>query len=297
MPQPALCSLPFALAAGMSVLASQGCDVTIKDGDVSVNQLHGRARQEWTRKYPLTPGGRIEIANTNGPIDVVAGAAGTVEVAAVLDARSMSDEHSKELLSESKIEEKVTPGHIRIATVRSDGSSGGPGSRRHGRLQVAYKVTVPADARVEMTGNNGTLTAKGLRGHTKAMVANGAVELSGLRGSVDAAAVNGSITVKMAEVTAPVRLESTNGRINLEIPKDSKATLNVRSVNGGINVTGLTTQDASGRRIRNLESALNGGGPEIDVRVTNGRVTITGVDSPSWTADPPPFSADRPAPP
>jgi hypothetical protein len=41
-------------------------------------------------------------------------------------------------------------------------------------------------------------------------------------------------------------------------------------------VTGLTTQEATGRRIRNLESVLNGGGPEIDVRVTNGRLTIEG---------------------
>ena len=77
------------------------------------------------------------------------------------------------------------------------------------------------------------------------------------------------------EVTAPIRLESTNGRIALEVPKDAKATLNARSVNGGITVTGLGT-GASGRRIRNLESVLNGGGPEIDVRVTNGRITIEG---------------------
>ena len=34
-----------------------------------------------------------------------------------------------------------------------------------------------------------------------------------------------------------MRLESTNGRISLEVPKDTKATLNVRSVNGGITVT------------------------------------------------------------
>ena len=80
----------------------------------------------------------------------------------------------------------------------------------------------------------------------------------------------------MAEVTGRVRVESTNGRISIEVPKDSKATLNVRSVNGGITVTGLTAQEVSGRRIRSLESQLNGGGPEIDVRVTNGRITIEG---------------------
>ena len=167
----------------------------------------------------------------------------------------------------AKIDESVTPAHVKLSTVRGNSSGG---------LEVHYKVTVPPDARVELTGNNGMLKVDGLRGHVKAMVANGGVDLTGLRGSVDAASVNGSISVKMAEVTARIRLETTNGRIALEIPKDSKATLNARSVNGGLTVTGLTVEEASGRRIRNLESALNGGGPEIDVRVTNGRITIEG---------------------
>ena len=95
-------------------------------------------------------------------------------------------------------------------------------------------MTLPADARLEMTGNNGTLKADGLRGHVKAMIVNGEVELTGMSGTVDAAAVNGHVSAKMAEVTGPMRLESTNGRITLEIPKTAKATLNARSVNGGI---------------------------------------------------------------
>ena len=243
------------------------CDVTIKDGDVSFDQLHGRATQEWNRQYPLAAGGRVEVVNSNGHTDVSVGKAGGVEVAAVLSARAMTDERAKELLSEARIEESLTPEHIKLTTVRG---------KRSGGLEVSYRLIVPPDARVEMTSNNGTVKVDGLRGHVKAMVANGAVELTGIRGSVDAASVNGSVSVKMAEVAGRVRLESTNGRIALEVPKDTKATLNARSVNGGITVTGLDAQEATGRRIRNLESVLNGGGPEIEVRVTNGRITITG---------------------
>jgi DUF4097 and DUF4098 domain-containing protein YvlB len=139
-------------------------------------------------------------------------------------------------------------------------------------------VTLPADARLELTGNNGTFKASDMRGHIKAMVVNGGVELARVSGGVDAATVNGHISVKMAEVTHAMRLEATNGRITLEIPKTAKATLNARSVNGGITATGLNTDEGTGRRIRTLESKLNGGGPEIDVRVTNGRITITGID-------------------
>ena len=143
-------------------------------------------------------------------------------------------------------------------------------------FDVSLKVTLPADARLEMTGNNGRLTADGLRGHVKAMVVNGGVELTAMRGTIDAAGVNASVSAKMAEVTGPLRLESTNGRIALELPKTAKATLNARSVNGNITVTGLTVDEGTGRRIRTLESQLNGGGPEIDLRVTNGRISIEG---------------------
>jgi DUF4097 and DUF4098 domain-containing protein YvlB len=267
MPQSALSPVPLALVAGMSILASQACDITIKDGDVSVNQLHGRATQEWGRKYPFVAGGRVEVINRSGTIEVTAGPAGSVEVTAVLSARAMSDDRAKEILSGVSIDESTAPGQIKLTTVRGNGSGG---------FRVNYTLTVPPDARVEMTADNGTIKVNGLRGHVKAMGANGAIELAGLRGSVDAALVNGTVSVKMAAVTSRIRIESTNGRIELEVPKDAKATLNARSVNGGINVTGLVAQEASGRRIRMLESVLNGGGPEIDLRVTNGRISITG---------------------
>ncbi len=129
-----------------------------------------------------------------------------------------------------------------------------------------------------MTGNNGTLKADGLRGHVKAMVVNGGVELTDMSGTSMRRPSTVMYRRRWREVTGPMRLESTNGRIALEIPKTAKATLNARSVNGGITVTGLTTDEGTGRRIRTLESHLNGGGPEIDLRVTNGRISITGVE-------------------
>lgn len=262
-------SQPSALLVGLCAIGALGaCDVTIKDGDVSFNQLHGRATQEFKRTYPLAPGGRVEIVNSNGPIDVAAGVAGSVEVTAVMTARAMTDDRAKELLAAAKVEDSAAPDHVRVATVRGN---------RSGGLRVAYKVTVPPDARVELTATNGDVHAEDLRGHLKAMMVNGELELTGMRSTIDAASVNGRMLVRMAEVTGRVRLEGTNGRITLEVPKDTKATLTARSVNGGITVNGLAARDdSSGRRIRNLESQLNGGGPEIDVRVTNGRVTIEG---------------------
>jgi Putative adhesin len=272
MPQSALCSLPSALAAGVCAASLlSGCDVTIKDGDITNVSMRHKVSEEWSRHYPLAEGGRVEIVNSNGPIEVAAGPAGAVDITAALDAGAMTEASAKEILREITIEETAKPDHVRVATVRRSGRGG---------LEVSFKVTMPPGARLEMTGNNGRLRADGLSGHVKAMVVNGGVELTAMRGTIDAAGVNASVSAKMAEVTGPLRLESTNGRIALEIPRTARATLNARSVNGNITATGLTIAEGTGRRIRTLESQVNGGGPEIDLRVTNGRISITGVESP-----------------
>jgi hypothetical protein len=257
----------LALVAGVALCGALACDVTIKDGDVSVQHLGGHASQEWRREYPLSSPGRFEITSTKGPIEIVAGPAGHVAVTAVLTAASMTDERAAQLVRGSTIEETVAPDRVALVTRFPRGG---------GRVEAAFKVVVPADARVEATLSNDTVTIDGVTGHVKTMVVNGGIELRGLRGTVDAATVNGPVSVKMAEITGDIRVESTNGRIAIEIPKNARATLNARAVNGGIRATGLNSTEASGRRIRSLESQLNGGGPEIDVRVTNGRITIEG---------------------
>ena len=287
----ALSPKPLALLAGLSVMASLACDVTIKDGDIKNVSMHAKVTQEWSRHYPLAAGGRVEIVNPDGPIEAIVGPAGSVDVAVVLDAGAMTEARAKEVLSEFKMEESATPDHVRVATVRTRGRRG------MGGADISYMVTLPADARLEMTGSNGTCKASGMRGHVKAMVVNGGIEFTGMRGGVDAAAVNGQVSVKMAEVTSRMRLESTNGRITLEIPKAAKATLNARSVNGGITITGLNTDEGTGRRIRTLESQLNGGGPEIDMRVTNGRINITGIDPNAKSPESPPIPPVPPSPP
>ena len=272
MPQPALSALPAALVAGVCAAAMlSACDVTIQDGDIKDVSMRARVTQEWSRRYPLAAGGRVEIINDNGPVEAVAGPPGTVEIDAVLVARAMTDGRAREILGEVRLEESATPDHVRVATVRTGGRRG---------LDVRFKVTLPANAGLEMTGSSGTLRAAGMTGHVKAMIVNGGVELDAMSGTIDAAAVNGAISARMTRVSGPLRFESTNGRIALEIPKTAKTTLNARSVNGGIRVSGLTAEDGAGRRIRTLESQVNGGGPQIDLRVTNGRITITGVDGP-----------------
>lgn len=256
-----------------AIVGLAGCDIQVhENGDVKVGMFSAQATEDWTRTYSLAAGGRIEVANLNGPIEVSEGAEGAnVEVHASIIAKALTDAGAKDILSKGRIEETTSPAGVKIETVVPRGV---PGS-----YEVRYKIQVPPSVEAQVSTTNGSVKATGLTGKLKASVVNGPVELNGMTGALDAASVNGPVSVKLTNVTAPVRLETTNGRLSLELPKASRANLSARVVNGSLNVSGLSIQEESGKRIRNLETVLNGGGPTLDLRTTNGRITITGTQN------------------
>ena len=264
---------PLALLTGLGLLAgvSAACDIQVHEGGgVKVGIFSAPANQEWTRTYPLPAGGQIEVANLNGPIEMSQGTAGSsVEVRADVTAKALTVGGAKDILSKGKIEETVSPERVKVETVVPRGV--------HGSYEVRYRVRVPPGVNAQVSTTNGSVKATGLTSKLKASVVNGPIDLIEMAGALDAACVNGSLSVKLAKVSGPVRLETTNGRLSLELPKASKASLSARVVNGGLNVSGLPVAEPDQRRIKNLEAALNGGGPAIDLRTTNGRMTITGT--------------------
>ncbi len=258
-------------AALFVLVGSVACDIQVREGgDVKVGMFSARATQEWVRTYPLSAGGQVEIANLNGPIAVTEGSAGSsLEVRATITARALTDGGAKDMLARGKIEETVSPERVKVETVIPRGT--------HGSYEVRYELRVPPGALAQISTTNGSAKATALTGKLKASVVNGGVDLTEMAGAIDAAVVNGSLSVTLAKVVAPVRLETTNGRLMLTLPSASQATLTARVVNGSFTVTGLPVTQPGQQRIKNLEATLNGGGPVVDLRATNGRVTITGT--------------------
>src|SRR4051812_19624122 len=84
--------------------------------DMSIGHLTGRATDEWTRRYPLSPGGEIRVVNTNGRIEVEPGEGAEVEVRAERIARAATDAGARELLPRITIKEDIAPDRISIQT-------------------------------------------------------------------------------------------------------------------------------------------------------------------------------------
>ena len=146
----------------------------------------------------------------------------------------------------------------------------------HGSYEVRFEARIPKGVASHVSTTNGSLKVSDLNGRLKASVVNGGIEAARVGGDVDLADVNGSMSASLSSVTAPVRLDVTNGRIRLELPRSVKANLSARVVNGSLSVSGLPIEQPPQRRIKTLEVSLNGGGPPIDLHATNGAISVEG---------------------
>lgn len=254
-----------ALVLPVLLVASAGCDIAMAD-------FKQKESAEWRKTYELHAGGRVEISNINGKIDVQPSAGNTVEIVALKSARAASTEAAKEALNRIEIQENVSPADIRIQTrVQGRGSL-----FNGGNLQVEYTVRVPAGAEVKFSTVNGGIEITGLKGRVNLETVNGGIKASDISGAIEASTTNGGVEVDLAQVTEPgVKLGCTNGGIRLRLPADAKATISARVTNGGIDTSGLQLDSNESTR-RRLDGRLNGGGTRIDIEGTNGGIRISG---------------------
>jgi DUF4097 and DUF4098 domain-containing protein YvlB len=254
----ALLLLPLAVAA------SAGCDLAMAD-------YKQKETAEWRKSYELQPGGRVEITNVNGKIDVQPASGNTVEIVAQKSARAGSSEAAKQALERIEIQESSSPAGVRVETKLQRNQGGLFGGANQ---MVEYVVKVPAGAEVKFTTVNGGIELHGLKGRINAETTNGGIKARDVSGSIDASTTNGGVEVDLAQLSSGgVKLGCTNGGIELRLPSDSRATISARIVNGGINTSGLEVEKTGSSR-RHLDGRMNGGGARIDIEGVNGGIRI-----------------------
>jgi hypothetical protein len=248
------------------------CDIKVsKDGDVSVDVASGKASDEWRRTYTLPSGGRLEIINVNGVIEVFPASGPEVEVVARREVRTRTEEEAKARLARAQMIEDVGPDHVKIEARSSDQSgSFGP----QGRINIQYRVSVPAGLVTSFRTENGAVRLENIDGRITVASTNGPIVGRGLSGSVDASTVNGGVEIGLAAVKGDSKIVTVNGPATLILSPEIGAELEAVAVNGGVITQDglrLTTSDRTNRRVM---GKLNDGGPRISVQTTNGGVRI-----------------------
>jgi len=271
--------LGLVLTAGLSLAA---CDIkTSANGDFSFDISGGKAEDTWSRSYSLSDKGRFELINVNGRITAEVSTDGKVSVEGKRTAKGSTDEAAKENLAKIEIREEVSGDRVRV-------ESRPPRLSGFGGHEVEWTIKVPKGVIVDLRTVNGGVRLTGLEGEVHARTTNGGVRGTVKTSILEASSVNGGIQIDIEgtlDATATVDLETVNGGIEVSLAADSKASLSARAVNGGVRVSDLdvqrTNDDGAAESKRRLEGTLNGGGAKVNISTTNGGVRISRSGSPT----------------
>jgi Toastrack DUF4097 len=236
----------------------------------------GSATETIDRTVRLPPGHQVVVLNLNGPVQVSAWESPQVRLVAVKTAHAATDSRARAYLRDMQVLVEETGGKLTIRT-KTPGSEGGI----RGWLscagvdgQVAYRLTLPREARLAATTVNGNVEIAGLVAAVRAASTNGDVVLE-VGGEVEATSVNGSIRVAMrrADPRSAMELSTVNGSIQLLVPAAFRAYVDARTTNGSVG-SDLPLL-VEGRRSRSrLIGRLNGGNTRLTLRTTNGSIWL-----------------------
>jgi Putative adhesin len=249
-------------------LAGSGCDISLGDGGFGIG-LAGQSADTWTRSYTVAGGGRFEVVNVNGLVQVEPGAGPAIEVRAERRAKATSDEGARELLGKVEMREDVKPDAVRLEAKLPKTFRGG--------VDVKFFVKVPAGINVIARTVNGGIKLISVPNDVEASTTNGGVEADQVSGTLRISTTNGGVRLSLNGLgKGGLRAETVNGGVNVELPKEASANLSAHAVNGGLGVDNLQLEVIGTQSRHRLEGKLNGGGPPIELGTTNGGIHVTG---------------------
>lgn len=268
---------------------------------------------------PLKAGGRITVENFNGSIEIAGSDQDTVDVSGSKYAGT------QELLDQLKIEVVKTGDAVQIRTVRP--------SERHGNMGAKYVIRVPRKVELDrISSSNGTIHVNDVEGPARLRTSNGSVHTNNLKGNLDVSTSNGGIEVEDLEGSAvlktsngriradgvrgqleaetsnggisihlvkadsghPVRLDTSNGSIDLTVDQPISNDVTATTSNAGITVhlapsiaarvkahtsNGSISSDfdvkVTGEISKHsLEGTIGGGGPMLELDTSNGSIHL-----------------------
>lgn len=256
----------IAVLGVLLALAWSGCII-----DVDINDVDEYASAPFYDEIDADRYDRVLVRGINGRVEV-AGQAGLDEI--IIDGeRTVGSDTQRDAERHLDDLEVVVYNEGRTLVIETEQ----PRST-HGREYVVdYEITVPDDIQVVIVNVNGDVQAADLDNYASVELVNGSVQLDNLFADVDVRLTNGSILADLAlPDNAVVDLRTVNGDIDLFVPRTTSAELSAQVTNGRVSVSNLTVLDVV-QSSRSLEGTLGSGRGEILLRSTNGRIRIEGL--------------------
>jgi len=215
------------------------------------------------QKLPATASNRVDPGQ-NGSVMIHGWNQPDVLVRACIQAGAASEAEARSLISA-----------VKIARGAGDIQPDGPVQDERHRWDVSYEVWMPMQSNVDAAAHNGSIAIDSVHGQVRFETVNGSVHLNKVGGDVNGSTTNGSVNVVLdgaAWQGRGLRAETTNGSVRLSLPENYSAKIEASTVNGRIHVDFPIT--VSGEIGRSLSFQLGSGGPAIQLRTTNGSVSV-----------------------
>lgn len=214
--------------------------------------------------YPLPSGGRFSLTNVNGSVEVRGWQRDEVHARAVKRSRTDPADESR-----VTIDVEAKPGSVAIITRYPEADP----------VDVTVEYTIEVPARLLQTNIqtvNGDIRVRDLETDGELRTINGDLEVLNGAGHVGARTTNGNVRLELAHLgdgSDPIRVETVNGSVALELPASVGAELHAHSLNGDFHSDlPLEVQAIAGRA--EVRARLGRGGAPVVLRTVNGGIRI-----------------------
>jgi hypothetical protein len=260
-----------ALTAIGLCLVLQGC------AELNLDAAWNSVQEDFHYTYLLKAGGRLEVENQNGPIDISGWDQETVDISGTKYANSTGG------LQDLRVDTSAAGNVVTVRTVRANPHWGSGG--------VRYSIRVPRRTELgRIVTSNGPIHIDAVEGMARVRTSNGPVRVNGAKGDLDVETSNGPVeatdvagaaTVRTSngrielsfDQLRDVRASTSNGAITLRLPSGAGAAIRAHTSNGAIQSDFDVTAHGTISR-HSLEGTLGSGGPLLDLATSNGAIRV-----------------------
>jgi len=234
------------------------------------------AAQDYHFTRDIPTGGRLEISNITGNIDVTRATGRTAEISVTKTVRRGDGTLVKAIMEESGSTVHVCTIYLTRDPNRHTCNGDNNNSSRGDNVQVDMHYTVRVPGGVELVVDDviGNVTASGTDTDVKLETVTGDISFDG-SGATSLETVNGKIVARFsrADWEGSMSVNTVNGSLELTFPASLSADVKGETVNGSIESDFPITVE-KGFGPKSFSGRIGSGGRRLSLETVNGSITL-----------------------
>jgi len=222
------------------------------------------AQRVWEKRFELPPGGHVSVVNVHGSVLVEGWDRAEVEATVAMRSEAPTDQ-----LDDVQVAVEARPGGVAFHTLYPSGLDT--------PIRVDYRLRVPRQVRLdELSTLEGDIVVHDVDGSMEAHNLHGDIEGINVSGSVVAHALTGNILISLRALPdrrQPLQLATINGNVDLLMPAQANADLELSTVAGNI-VGDYPFQVSSVPGDSTRRAQVGAGGVRVELRTVRGNIRV-----------------------